>query len=99
MARDYSMNRRSFMFCKFHLEILIYFFYLKVYQIRVKYLLEGIDNLKESIKIPPVNILRRITASFSHSSCAIEVNKLSLVETRDIWKSLNKNYDLDRFLN
>ncbi|RGB23047.1 fido domain-containing protein [Rhizophagus diaphanus] len=68
------------------------------YQVRVKDLLEGIDNLKASIKISPVNILQRITTSFSHSSCAIEGNKLALVETQGIWKSLNKNCDLDRFL-
>ncbi|RGB24003.1 hypothetical protein C1646_773698 [Rhizophagus diaphanus] len=68
------------------------------YQVKVKDLLEGIDNLKASIKISPVNILQRITASFSHSSCAIEGNKLPLVETREIWKLLNKNCDLDHFL-
>ncbi|CAG8766996.1 28701_t:CDS:2, partial [Dentiscutata erythropus] len=61
------------------------------YQIKVKDLLNAIDTLKSSVKIPVIDILRRVTASFSHSSCAIEGNTLAIQDTRGIWEKLKKN--------
>ncbi|CAG8651745.1 9375_t:CDS:2 [Funneliformis caledonium] len=61
------------------------------YQIKVKDLLKAVDTLKSSVKIPVIDILRRVTASFAHSSCAIEGNTLTVHDTRAIWEKLKKN--------
>ncbi|CAG8688805.1 3349_t:CDS:2, partial [Gigaspora rosea] len=61
------------------------------YQIKVKDLLNAIDTLKSFVKIPVTDILRRVTASFTHSSCAIEGTTLAIQDTRAIWEKLKKN--------
>ncbi|RIB11166.1 fido domain-containing protein [Gigaspora rosea] len=63
----------------------------KDYQIKVKDLLNAIDPLKSSVKILVIDILRHVTASFTHSSCAIEGNTLTIQDTQVIWEKLKKN--------
>ncbi|RHZ62856.1 hypothetical protein Glove_334g33 [Diversispora epigaea] len=60
--------------------------------------LKAIDDLKVSSKISSVDILRKLTVSFTEQSCAIEGNTLGLEETQKVWNLLKNRFNLDDFL-
>ncbi|CAB4427405.1 unnamed protein product [Rhizophagus irregularis] len=72
----------------------------KDYEFRSKYadVLKEIDAFKDSKKVTAANFLQSMTASFTQQSCALEGNKLGIIDTQKIWNSLKKNYNFDNIM-
>lgn len=60
--------------------------------------MKEIDAFKDSKKVTAANFLQSMTASFTQQSCALEGNKLGIIDTQKIWNSLKKNYNFDNIM-
>lgn len=60
--------------------------------------MKEIDAFKASKKVIAANFLQSMTASFTQQSCALEGNKLGIIDTQKIWNSLKENYNFDNIM-
>jgi hypothetical protein len=73
-------------------------FHSKEFQSKYVDLLKEIDAFKASKKVSAVDFLRSMTVGFTQQSCALEGNKLGIIDTQKIWDSLREKYNLENIV-